>query len=132
ALSTRIATLDSSSVEGAFLSSGDLALSVKGALELQWLSAGLNLQARIPSKIESNGLALINSALVAMALFTADLHKQHQMPLRLHVNAGYVREGGRTYRAGGSEEEDVVVHSSALAWDVWGYDQVVVGGGLAF
>lgn len=69
---------------------GDFGLGVKGMYELtDGLHAGLMLDLDFPAGSNSVGLDFGATSVDIVALFTADLTEMAEIPLRLHLNAGY-------------------------------------------
>ncbi len=112
---------------------GDLYLSLKGGYPLGPVAVGADVRALLPTSIDSAGFDFGNFGVTAQGLVTADLHRSMDIPLRAHLNAGFVYQQGNQRGGTNFFEENPNFYSgvqgqlTALAADQWFYHQVIAG-----
>mgnify|MGYP006290071461 CR=1 FL=1 len=109
---------------------GDVQLGAKGFYPvLDALSVGLDAQLTVLSGGPGDlGFDLDASSLRFRALFTSDLRKlARPIPLRAHLNAGYVVDNSEALVEGAGSRLDA---ATRFAYGVGGFDRVTVGAGL--
>lgn len=135
-LASRSASNANSARGPSAFSVGDLYPSAKLGFTLLPVAVGVDVRARLPTRVDAAGLDLGNVGITTQGLVTLDLDEGMQIPVRVHLNGGYVFEGGKYVQGNDGFFEDnpnfydgVDGALLALAADSWFYDQVV--GGLA-
>ena len=136
-LASRSASNANSARGPSAFSLGDLYPSLKVGLTFLPVAVGLDVRARLPTRVNAVGFDVASAGITTQGLVTLDLHEQADIPVRVHLNGGYVFENGK-YRVGpGAFFEDnanfydgVDGALLALASDSWFYDQIVGGLGI--
>lgn len=109
---------------------GDLIPSLKIGYTLLPVAFGLDVRAFIPTSQDQVGVDFANFAINATGLFTVDLYEAYDIPLKLHLNAGYTYQNAHTVGAEQYFAQDVAGHLLALTTGQWYYDQLVYGVGV--
>lgn len=112
---------------------GDLYPSVKMGFTFLPVAVGLDVRGHLPTRIDRAGLDLDNWAVTTQGLVTLDLQEGMDIPVRAHLNAGYVFQGGKYLHGDGFFEENPNFYNGidgqllALAADAWFYDSITAG-----
>lgn len=136
-LASRSASNANSARGPSAFSVGDLYPSIKLGFTFLPVAVGLDVRARLPTRVDAAGFDLENVGVTTQGLLTLDLNDGMRIPVRVHLNGGYVLETGKYAQGagGGAFEENPNFYDGvdgallALASDSWFYDQLV--GGLA-
>lgn len=135
-LASRSAANTNSAQAASSFSVGDLYPSVKMGFTFLPVAVGFDFRGRLPTRVDAAGLDFDNAGLTSQALVTLDLKDGMDIPVRAHLNAGYVFEGGKYVQGDNGVFEDnpnfydgIDGALLALASDSWFYDSVI--GGLA-
>jgi outer membrane protein OmpA-like peptidoglycan-associated protein len=111
---------------------GDLYPSFKMGFTFLPVAVGIDVRGHLPTRIDRAGYDLGNVGVTTQGLVTVDLHEKMDIPLRLHLNGGYVFEGGKYADVQFFEQNPNFYNGIdgqllALAADQWFYDQVIAG-----
>jgi outer membrane protein OmpA-like peptidoglycan-associated protein len=135
-LATRAASNANTARGPSQFSLGDLFPSLKLGYSFLPVAVGLDLRGHLPTRVDRAGYDLDNWALTTQGLVTVDLHTGMKIPLRAHLNGGYVFQGGK-YRDGiNFFEENPNFYNGidgqllALAADAWFYDSITAALGV--
>lgn len=137
AVATRGASNANDQVAAAAFSLGDVYPSFKLGFTFLPVAVGLGVRGRIPTAVDAAGLDLANAGVTTQGLVTLDLKEGMDIPVRVHLNGGYIYENGKYAQGDGGQFEDnpnfyVGVDGAflALASDNWFYDSFVGGLGV--
>ena len=127
-LSGLIAANENSSMNPRTLfSSGDLGANLKLSMPVSMLAFGVDMGLFFPSGRDTIGPELDNFSAKIVGLATLDLWEHNDIPLRLHLNAGY------RYQNRGSGNQRLLTgnvgHLLALTFEYTWFDQIVYGFG---
>lgn len=112
---------------------GDLYPSFKMGFAFVPVAVGIDVRGHLPTRIDRAGFDLDNWAVATQGLVTLDLHDGMDIPLRAHLNAGYVFQGGKYLHGDGFFEDNPNFYNGvdgqllALAAEAWFYDSVTAG-----